>query len=95
MELGGRMGWRLPTVEELTSLVDRTQSSPPLPDRNPFLNVQSNYYWTSSTYPYNDATLTHYAQIVYLGSSGWVSGNVKSTSYNYWCVRGGTSHNAP
>ena len=47
-EVGGRKGWRLPTVEELASLVDTTQSNPALPSDYPFFGVQS-YYWSSTT----------------------------------------------
>ena len=36
---GGRMGWRLPTMPELFSLVDPSQSSPALPVGHPFLGV--------------------------------------------------------
>jgi hypothetical protein len=36
---GGRMGWRLPTVPELTSLVDPSQSNPALPSGHPFNRV--------------------------------------------------------
>src|SRR5262249_44050324 len=32
---GNRLGWRLPSVEELASLVDRTQSNPALPPGHP------------------------------------------------------------
>ncbi|MBW7897138.1 hypothetical protein B188_01680 [Candidatus Brocadiaceae bacterium B188] len=48
--VGGRKGWRLPTVEELASLVDPTQNGPALPSDHPFTNVQSGYYWSSTTY---------------------------------------------
>src|SRR5947208_11386244 len=46
MALGGRKGWRLPTIQELASLVDPGQSDPALPGPSgaggghPFINVQ-------------------------------------------------------
>ncbi|MDY0042245.1 MAG: DUF1566 domain-containing protein [Desulforhabdus sp.] len=52
LSLGNRMGWRVPTMEELTSLIDTSQDNPTLPTGHPFTNVQSSqssYYWTSST----------------------------------------------
>lgn len=50
-EVGGRKGWRLPTVEELASLVDTSVSgSPKLPSNHPFTNVQSGSYWSSTTF---------------------------------------------
>ena len=46
-EVGGRFGWRLPTVEELSSLVDRTELDPTLPADHPFIGVQTESpYWT-------------------------------------------------
>lgn len=36
----GRQGWRLPTIEELLSLIDPTQSNPALPHGHPFINVK-------------------------------------------------------
>jgi len=36
--LGGRKGWRLPTIEELTSFVD-PNNNPTLPVGHPFSNV--------------------------------------------------------
>ena len=50
LSIGDRKGWRLPTVEELASLVDMTQYDPPLPSGHPFNNVQANDYWSSTTY---------------------------------------------
>lgn len=50
--IGHRKGWRLPTVEELSSLLDRHRSNPALPDGHPFENVKSAFffYWSSTTY---------------------------------------------
>src|SRR5438093_6447623 len=47
--VGNRRGWRLPTVQELASLVDPNQSNPALPPGHPFSNVQSNVYWSATT----------------------------------------------
>jgi hypothetical protein len=86
-EVGGRKGWRLPTVEELASLVDPTQSNPSLPSGHPFTNVQSDIYWSSPTDVRN-------------ASSGWgvdfrygIVGTYDKSGYYYiWCVRGGHGH---
>lgn len=47
---GGRMGWRLPSLHELSSLVDPSvaDSGPRLPVGHPFTNVQAHYYWTAT-----------------------------------------------
>jgi uncharacterized protein DUF1566 len=56
LEVGGRKGWRLPTVEELASLVDTRRPlagslpAPTLPPGNPFSNVQSSFYWSATTF---------------------------------------------
>ena len=82
--VGGRDGWRLPTVEELKSLVDRTQSNPALPSGHPFTNVQSGFYWSSTT----SVDLTSDAFAVNF-SSGDMGNGGKSGSLYVWCVRGG------
>jgi hypothetical protein len=49
LELGGRKGWRLPTVDELATLVDSSHNKPALPPDNYFIKPQSDYYWSSTT----------------------------------------------
>ena len=49
LNTGGHTDWRLPNVNELRSLVDYTQIGPCLPQGHPFTNVQSSYYWSSTT----------------------------------------------
>ena len=51
---GDRMGWRIPSIEELSSLIDTSQDSPALPAGHPFVNVQFDavddyYYWADLT----------------------------------------------
>ena len=87
--VGGRKGWRLPTVEELASLIDTNQSNPALPSGHPFDNVLSAYYWSSST----NTSLTSNAWIVHFGN-GIVTTNNKQAEYNVWCVRGRHGHDA-
>jgi hypothetical protein len=89
LQLGGRLGWRLPTVEELASLVDRSAAgSPKLPDGHPFQNVKGEFYgeiyWSASTSIYsNDAAFN--VGLFY----GGVGTGTKNGSYYVWPVRGG------
>ena len=53
--IGGRMGWRLPSAEELASLIDPALTTLPLlPVGHPFLNVEfsdpEDVYWTNTSY---------------------------------------------
>ena len=53
--VGGRKGWRVPTIEELTSLVEpgNPPGGPDLPPGHPFDNVQSSDYWSATTDAHN------------------------------------------
>jgi len=47
---GSKAGdWRLPNIRELLSLLDYGQSDPIVPLQNPFANVRTAIYWTSTT----------------------------------------------
>jgi hypothetical protein len=85
-----RLGWRLPTAEELLTLVDLTQADPALPADHPFLNVLSPdlNFWTITT---SGSMLgnTNRSYMVRL-SDGVLFGIMKLTDFHRaWCVRGG------
>jgi hypothetical protein len=74
--------WRLPNVNELHSLIDLTQSGPALPSGHPFTDVQSNSYWSSTTY----ASMRGEAWYV-LPNDGLVAINSKPYDLCVWPVR--------
>ena len=84
--VGGRKGWRLPSIVELTSLIDPSVPSPgpTLPAGHPFTNVQSNEYWSATTVANSPVD----AWMVDLNVGG-VGLNLKVFALNIWCVRGG------
>ncbi len=41
--------WRVPNIKELVSLLDLSQTDPPLPASHPFVGVTTSFYGTSST----------------------------------------------
>jgi hypothetical protein len=86
--VGGRRGWRLPTLQELASLIDPTQSHPALPSGHPFRNVWSAFYWSATT----TADNASYAWGVDFGP-GSVAADDKSHTLHVWCVRGGQGVN--
>jgi Protein of unknown function (DUF1566) len=86
LEVGGRKGWRLPTIEELASLVDASQGSPTtpaLPAGHPF-NVLPTPHWSATT----NASDANRAWAVGF-ATGTVFNPLKTANREVWCVRGG------
>lgn len=91
---GGRLGWRLPTIQEMYSLIDPTLPPWPgnadikLPPGHPFnlgeLSVAYSWYWSATTSMEN--TSEAYAVKFLRGSGEPIS---KNQGFNVWCVRGG------
>lgn len=81
---GGRTGWRVPTVEELSSLVDASSMDLKLPASHPFTHVESAIYWSATKHNSNSG----YALFVNL-SSGRSAALEKYMASFVWCVRGG------
>ncbi len=85
--IGGRKGWRLPTVSELMTLVEPLNNNPALP-ANIFLGVQYGQdggrdgYWTSTTQVDDDTR----ANIVRF-SDGNIVYNLKTIDYYVLAVR--------
>jgi hypothetical protein len=93
MSLGNRVGWRLPAVAELQSLIDtsvpHSVSQPRLPAGHPFVLSPTNFsfrYWASELHTYDGEI---YRSYVFLGSgrSGIHPNNVLDR-YGVLCVRG-------
>jgi hypothetical protein len=85
--VGGRGGWRMPTIEELRTLRGSSVSSPSrLPAGHPFAEVLTgphDFYWTTTTWR------EKFASVVSFGEAGAVvSGNMERLEAPLWCVRG-------
>ena len=87
-----RKGWRLPTVQEIVSLVDPTQDPPSLPAGHPFSNVQPDFYWSATTFGENPALAWGAGFENDLTEPG-ARFTTKTTARLTWCVRGG--HGGP
>ena len=93
-----RKGWRLPTANEVSSLLDLTVERAPgapiaLPAGHPFLGAQKRNYWTS-TIVIDDPTLTWIVNFEF-GSLGLGRrvGDPMLEAFA-WCVRGPLSADA-
>ncbi|MBF0345517.1 MAG: DUF1566 domain-containing protein [Nitrospirae bacterium] len=80
----GYSDWRLPNRKELFSLLDHGAFNPPIPSGSLFSNVQSSYYWSSTSY----ALSTSIAWVVRM-DVGSVLVIDKSNGYYVWPVRSG------
>ena len=79
-QVGTFIDWRLPTIQELLTLVDYTKSNP----ASKLKDTKSNYYWSSTTY----FGYTSDAWVVYFGN-GTQYLRDKSNSFYVRCVRTG------
>jgi len=75
--------WRLPSVKELSSLIDFANFTPALPTGHPF-TVSTRAYWSGTT----DASLTNFAWNVDI-NHGFVNSLRKTLGGAVWPVRGG------
>jgi hypothetical protein len=87
-----RKGWRLPTIEELLSLVDPTRNNPTLPLGHPFVNVQiDDFYWSCTL---GMTALPTFAWGYQFGN-GSTSNCLKTANFYVWLVRGNSGHDYP
>jgi hypothetical protein len=97
---GGRSGWRLPTLQELMSIMEPTlfgnpvNSDPPLAIGHPFLGVTNNaHFWTATTddqQPGNAFAIGWQVPATTPPNLAYNTTPVAKTSGSgAWCVRGG------
>jgi hypothetical protein len=85
--VGGRLGWRLPTVQELASLVD--PMGPPFdkrPSGSPFTNIRG-FYWSSTTDMKDDTRALDVG--FYCNACVGDYWYKSAAGRDVWCVRGG------
>ena len=84
--VGGKMGWRLPSIPELASLVvpGDPAGGPDLPAGHPFSNIQSAAYWSGTRDVTSWPTRSWAADF----SNGSVFVDNVQDFHHVWCVRG-------
>ena len=81
---GGSTDWRVPTVQELATLVEPASIEVKLPPDHPFANVEPGIYWSATERRENRA----YASFVNFSSGGSATLEKYMPTF-VWCVRGG------
>jgi hypothetical protein len=79
--VGGQQGWRVPSIDEIKTLVDPEQHDPSLPSGHPFRNIKSGIYWTSTAHPTDDIVAWQMSFF-----SGEAVTDQKSGMRRLWCV---------
>jgi len=86
--LGNRAGWRLPTLQELQSLLDpAAMSVPKLPAAHPFVDVAADDYWSASSA--ESSPLVAFGLNLNLGNVIATQKRNQLVNLFAWCVRGG------
>ena len=81
--VGGKQGWRAPSIDEIKTLVDLDQQDPSLPAGHPFRNIKAGIYWTATPHPKDD--IVAWQQSFF---SGQAVTDQKSGTRRLWCVLG-------
>ncbi|MBA2253100.1 MAG: DUF1566 domain-containing protein [Nitrospirales bacterium] len=81
--VGGRTDWRLPSIKELSTLIDSSQKDPALPSGHPFGNNKSSIYWSSTPSDTDDMVAWHVSIF-----TGEVVTDQKSQTRRAWCLLG-------
>ena len=87
LEVGNRKGWRLPTIDELSTLTDPSTANPALPGGHPFEipSEPDQGFWSANTYV-GSAALA----LAMFPASGLNSQMEKFMLQHVLCVRGGS-----
>lgn len=80
---GGHTDWRLPSIRELSSIINYSVAAPPFINTAIFPATLSDVYWTSTTF------VSLYWGFYVTFNNGGSGSSAKSTSYYVRCVRGG------
>jgi hypothetical protein len=83
--VGRQTGWRLPSIKELATLIDSSQTDPALPSGHPFGNIKSSIFWSSTPSETDDIVAWHASFF-----SGEVVTDQKSQTRRAWCLLGGS-----
>jgi hypothetical protein len=99
---GGRYGWRLPTIQELNSLVEPTNffnGVPALAAGHPFTNVNAVLaYWSATPAAADNPSAPDSGQSAWsinFATAGFLAPVQKTTPLFVWCVRGGVGVATP
>jgi hypothetical protein len=95
--IGNRLGWRLPSLQELGTLADKSQSFPALPAGHPFQGILGGgpggtNFWSTTTLV-SDPGFAIAVDFRFGGVSAASKTNANVASRS-WCVRGNGGHSA-
>jgi len=82
LDLDNHDDWRLPSIVELSSIIDYSSSIPPLINELAFINTDPDFYWSATS----NASNSVFAWVVLFGS-GIIDNGGKSLAFFVRCVR--------
>lgn len=83
LSIGGKSGWRLPTIAEWKDIIDEKQQNPALPPGHPFSNINtSSGFWSKTKHKFGP--LYVYQVNLWNGETAYLS---KKKIANVWAVR--------
>jgi hypothetical protein len=88
--VGGQTGWRLPSIKELSTLIDSSQKDPALPSGHPFGNNKSSIFWSSTPSETDDMVAWHVSFF-----TGEAVTDQKSQTRRTWCMLAETATPRP